>query len=131
MRSKSRALLPIPRFEPILVGDWAQDATRVTHRHHIRRDILDHHRATTNHDIRANRYARHNLHSRTNPHIIAHGDGIGILQSLIAALGVDGVSRGVKTAVGGNEDIVAELHLRTVQDHRIVVGKEALANLDL
>ena len=85
-------LLSIPRFEFIVIGDWSQDSAGITHRHHIRRNIPHHYRSAADHDIRANRHARHNLHSRANPHIITHSDRIGILQPLVSALGIYGTS---------------------------------------
>ena len=124
-------LLLVPRFELVLVCDGAHNTARVAHRNYIRRNIFDHHRAATNHYIRANRNARHNLHPSTNPHIIANGDRVGVLQPPVSALGIDGVPGSVETAVGGNKNIVAELYLRTIQNHCVVVGKEVLANLDI
>lgn len=47
----------------------------------IARDVPDDDASAPDHDIAPDRDAGHDLHAAADPHMIAYGDGIGILQS--------------------------------------------------
>ena len=73
----------------------------------------------------------HHLNARTDPHIIAHGNRIGIFQALISTLRINRVSCRVETAVGRDKYIIAKRHFSSVKNNRVVIGKEVLADLDI
>lgn len=62
-------------------------------------DVPDHHAAGADDHIAADGHAGADLHAGADPHIIAHMDGPGVLQALVAPRRVDGVARGVMLAI--------------------------------
>ena len=72
-------------------GDGADGTARVAHGYYIIGDVFYHNRATANDYIRADLHPWHHMYACSYPHIIAHRDGVGILQTLIAALGINRV----------------------------------------
>ena len=66
---------------------------------------------------------------RTYPHVIAYGNRQGIFQPPVSLLYIEGVTGCVKSAVGSNEHIVAELDFCLIQDNAIHVCIKIPANL--
>lgn len=87
--------------------------------------------AAADHDITAYGNSGHHLNARTDPHIIAHGNRIGIFQALISTLRIYRVSCRVETAVGRDKYIIAKRHFSSVKNNRVVISKEVLADLDI
>ena len=112
-------------------GDGADGTARVAHGYYIIGDVFYDHRATANDNIRTNLHAWHHMYTCSNPHIIAHCDGVGILQALIAAVGINRMTCCVKTAVGSDKHIIAKSDFGTIQNDGIVVGEEILTYFDI
>lgn len=115
----------------VFPGDGPQHPAGAAHGHHPVRDVPVHHAARADHRVAADAHAGQHRHRRADPHIVAHRDGVGVLQAPVALPGVQGMARRGKDAVGRDEHIVAEHHLRAVQDDAVVVGIKILADLDV
>ena len=112
-------------------GDGSDHAAGVAYGYRVVGDVVHHYGAAANDYVGTDADTRHHLHSATYPYIVAHGDGVGILEALVAALGVDGVTGSVEAAVGGYEYVVAKGDLGGIEDDGVVVGKEVVAYLDV
>ena len=71
------------------------------------------------------------MNARSDPNIAAHRDGIRIFQSLVAPLGINGVSCRVEAAVRCNKHIVTEGDLPAIQNHRVVICEEVFTDLNV
>ena len=96
-------------------GNGADWTAGIADCYHVIRDVFYHYGATANDYVRTNLHAWHYMYACANPYIIAHRDGVGILQTLIAALCINGVTCRIKTAVGSNKDIVAKSDFGTIR----------------
>ena len=112
-------------------GYGADRAAGITYSHYIVGDVFHHDRATANDYVRTNLHAWHYMYACANPYIIAHRDGVGVLQALIAALGINRMTCSVETTVGSDKHIIAKSDFGTIQNDGIVVGKEVLAYFDI
>ena len=65
----------------------------------------------------------------TYPYIIAYGNRAGIFQPTVSLFCIEGMSGCVKSAVGSNEYIVAELDFCFVQNYTIHIGIKIIAYL--
>ena len=70
------------------------------------------------------------MYACSNPYIIAHSDGVGILQALIAAFGINRMTCGVEATVRSDKHIIAKSDFGTIENDGIVVGEEVLAYFD-
>ena len=112
-------------------GDGADWTAGIADCYHIIRDVFYHYGATANDYVRTYLHAWHYMYACANPYIIAHRDGVGVLQSLIAAVGINRVTSGVETTVGSNKHIIAKSDFGTVQNDGIMIGKEVLSYFDI
>lgn len=101
---------------------------RIPDRQHTVRNVIHDDAAAANDHIAADGDARHDLHARADPDIVADRDGMGVLQPLIALFRVKRMARCIEPAVRRDENVVSKGHLRAVKDNRIVVGKEIFAD---
>ena len=99
--------------------------------HRVVRNIFNNNTAAANHNIASDRNPRHDMNARSDPNIAAHRDGIRIFQSLVAPLGINGVSCRVEAAVRCNKHIVTEGDLPAIQNHRVVICEEVFTDLNV
>jgi len=121
------------RFAGLFVRlrDRPNDPTRIADSDRIARNVFDDDAAAPDHDIAPDRDAGHALHTAADPHMIAHGDWVSILQPPLAALGVDWVAGRVKPAVWRHEHVLAERHRGAIENDEIVVGVKVLPEPDV
>lgn len=92
----------------ILFHNCTNHPARIADSHRVVRNIFNNNTAAANHNIASDRNPRHDMNARSDPNIAAHRDGIRIFQSLVAPLGINGVSCRVEAAVRCNKHIVTE-----------------------
>ena len=97
----------------ILFHNCTNHPARIADSHRVVRNIFNNNTAAANHNI------------------AAHRDGIRIFQSLVAPLGINGVSCRVEAAVRCNKHIVTEGDLPAIQNHRVVICKEVFTDLNV
>lgn len=67
----------------------------------------------------------------SDPHVVAHGDGMCIFQSGVAQVGFQWMSGGVESAVGSYENVFSECDGCFIEDDKIYVGVEVFADVDI
>lgn len=115
----------------ILFHNCTNHPARIADSHRVVRNIFNNNTAAANHNIASDRNPRHDMNARSDPNIAAHRDGIRIFQSLVAPLGINGVSCRVEAAVRCNKHIVTEGDLPAIQNHRVVICKEVFTDLNV
>ena len=100
---------------------------RRTHRNTIGRNITGNYAASPYRYIIADGYTGKHLHTGTYPHIITHLNGLCIFQPLVALLHIQRMPCCVETARRPYKDIVAKGNGGCIEDYKIVVGIEILA----
>ena len=118
-------------FEFVGFGDGADYAAGVACGEYARWDVMHHDAAAGDNRVVADGHTRHHAHIAAKPHIVAHGNGQGVLEPVVALLGIERVSGGVEGAVRGDEHMVAKGDARLVENDQIGVGKEVFAHLDV
>jgi len=111
----------------VLGGYFPQDAAGHTHGDHIVGNGFCHDAARADYGIVPDRDARKHGGACTNPHVVAYFDRFCDFKARLALLGVDGVFGGGEAAIGGDEYVVAESHLRSVRYDEIVIGIKIIA----
>ena len=94
-------------------------------------DVFNDHAAAADDDVVPDRDARHDLDAAAEPDVAAHRDGKPLFYALVTRGGVQRVIDRIKTALGRDEDIVAEGDGRAVEKDAVVVGKEIVARAQL
>ena len=115
----------------ILFHNCTNHPARIADSHRVVRNIFNNNTAAANHNIASDRNPRHDMNARSDPNIAAHRDGIRIFQSLVAPLGINGVSCRVEAAVRCNKHIVTEGDLPVIQNHRVVICEEVFTDLNV
>ena len=115
----------------ILFHNCTNHPARIADSHRVVRNIFNNNTAAANHNIASDRNPRHDMNARSDPNIAAHRDGIRIFQSLVAPLGINGVSCRVEAAVRCNKHIVTEGDLPAIQNHRVVICEEVFTDLNV
>lgn len=115
----------------ILFHNCTNHPARIADSHRVVRNIFNNNTAAANHNIASDRNPRHDMNARSDPNIAAHRDGIRIFQSLVAPLGINGVSCRVEAAVRCNKHIVTESDLPVIQNHRVVICEEVFTDLNV
>ena len=115
----------------ILFHNCTNHPARIADSHRVVRNIFNNNTAAANHNIASDRNPRHDMNARSDPNIAAHRDGIRIFQSLVAPLGINGMSCRVEAAVRCNKHIVTESDLPAIQNHRVVICEEVFTDLNV
>ena len=115
----------------ILFHNCTNHPARIADSHRVVRNIFNNNTAAANHNIASDRNPRHDMNARSDPNIAAHRDGIRIFQSLVAPLGINGMSCRVEAAVRCNKHIVTEGDLPAIQNHRVVICEEVFTDLNV
>ena len=121
--------LPVPASMPVCISDWTDYPAGIACCHGIVGNILYHDTAAADNYIGTDGDTRHHLDTSTYPHIVAHGDRIGILQSFVAPFRVNRVSCRMKSAVRSYKDIVAKRDLSRIKNYKIMVRIEVFSYL--
>ncbi len=115
----------------ILFHNCTNHPARIADSHRVVRNIFNNNTAAANHNIASDRNPRHDMNARSDPNIAAHRDGIRIFKSLVAPLGINGMSCRVEAAVRCNKHIVTESDLPAIQNHRVVICEEVFTDLNV
>ena len=86
-------------------------------------------RAGTDGYIAPNSYTRAYRNIAAYPYIVAHMDGLGIFQPLVALFHVEWMTGCIERTARSDEDIIAKGNLRLVEDDTIGIGEEMIADL--
>ena len=127
----SLAWLSVKTSMPVGVCDRADHPAWIADGDTIIRNVSVHNAPASDDNIASDRDAREYLDTCTEPDIIADGDRIGVFQSLIAAVTVDGMSCSVESAVWRDKNIISEGDFGAIQNDEIVVGEKVFTDLNL
>ena len=102
------------------------NTSRITHCHHIRRDVADHHTTRSYRHIVANGDTGKNSSTTTNPHTMANGDWFCPFTTCVTLLRIGTVTSGIDANIGTDKTVVAYGYWCFVEHSPIEIGKETL-----
>ena len=105
------------------VSNITDDAAGIPDGQCSRRNIPVHHASCADDAVVADSDARKDADVRSYPHVVAYGDRAGIFESLVALGHIEWMPGRIDAYVGGDEDVVAYGHFRSVEDCQIDVGE--------
>ena len=103
------------------IGDLSHHAARHANSDYVGRNRLCNNTSRSNNGIIANFYTCKDRAARTDPNVVANGNGLCDLNACLSQFGVDCVLGGGKAAVWRDENVVAKADLGTVGDDKIVI----------
>lgn len=96
-------------------------ATRIAHGQRMGRNVFGYYTASSYYATITYRHTRQHTDVGPNPHIVAHSDGVGILQPPVSQFDIERMTRSIKPAVWSNEDVVSKPYFRTIENHHVDV----------
>lgn len=123
------SLLRFPDRIITRLSNTPYDATGVPHCQRTGWDILVDHTSGTDDAIIANGYSGQDTDVRSYPHVVAYRNRPGVFQTTVSLIHINGMTGGIKAAIGGDEDIVAKRHLSAVKNHAVHIGIKVLSDL--
>ncbi len=120
--AKNKAIRPL-FFKGAHWAAWIADSERVG------RYVMSNHRPCTDDTSIPDGHPRHDANVAPNPNVVAHDNGFGKFQTLIALRNIEWMGRRVKTTVGTNKHMITKNDPGGIQNHEVAVGKEILSHM--
>ena len=112
------------------LSEFSDNSCWISHSHGVIRNVLDHYAAGTDYAAVADGYSWANDDSRSQPAILANGDGEACFYWLAALHIVDGVVRGYQLAVRTYQGAVADGNPAFIEHRGAIVDEDILTHLD-
>ena len=99
---------------PVFLIYFTDDLTRIASCDHTIRNIFCYDASTSDYNIVSDGYSRHDLHTASEPHMIADGNWFSIFQPFISLRGIDRMSGSIKSTVRSDKYILPDRYRRFI-----------------
>lgn len=111
--------------------DGTDDSARVANGQGVDWNVLGYYTSGTDDTVVSDGDTGQYADKGTYPYIVAYMNGLGIFQSLIPLLHIQGMACCIESAVGSNKHVVAKGDGRSVQDDAVHIAIEVFTHADI